>query len=431
MKGQKRKNMKLKTAEILCVGTELLIGDIVNTNAAFLSGRLAEMGIAQYHQSVVGDNEERLEEAVQTAIGRCDLLILTGGLGPTYDDMTKRAVARALGLDCIADDNCTRHVQAYCARRGTEFRACDRNQCLLPRGAFSFCNRWGSANGVGLVLPSVQKIVVMLPGPPRETRPMFDTEVRPYLEQFTDGVIVSRNLNLAGIGEPAVEELLSAQMRAAVNPSIAPYCTEGEVRLRVSARADTREAGERMCDRTVRELLATEIGKYVYGVDTGLAQATVTELNRRGWHIATAESCTGGLISAMLTAVPGASRVLEGSFVTYADRTKQCLLGVSPETIARHTAVSEQTAREMAQGVCQRLSCEVGVSVTGYAGPDGGDAENPVGTVFVGVCVNGKTDVERHALSGTRDYIRTVAAKRALSLALRAIRSAGMSEDAR
>lgn len=414
--------MTINTAEILCVGTEILIGDIVNTNAAFLSQRLTEMGIAQYHQSVVGDNPERMEEAIRQALSRCDLLILTGGLGPTYDDLTKQIAARAVGLSCEIDEECLRDVKAFYDRRGTAMRGCDLQQAMMPRGAHAFRNRYGSAPGVGIAVPGQDKFIVLMPGPPREMRPMFDEEVRPYLEQFTNGVIVSRNLNIIGMGEPEVEQYLAELMRTAVNPSVAPYVSEGEVRLRISAKAQTKEEGYALCDQTAQIIRRSPVGACIYGTDTSLHQAVVQALKEKKRHIASAESCTGGLFAAKITEVPGASDVIEGSVVTYANRIKEQLTSVSHDTLERYGAVSEQTAREMCRGVRKLFCADIGVSITGLAGPGGGTEALPVGTVFVGVSDDRGEEVQRLRLDGTREYIRTVAVKRALAMVLRRLR---------
>lgn len=414
--------MTVTTAEILCVGTEILIGDIVNTNAAFLSGRLAEMGIAQYRQSVVGDNPDRLEEAVRAALARCDLLILTGGLGPTYDDLTKEITARAIGLPCEADPDCMRQVEAFYRERKIPIHDADRRQAYLPRTGVAFPNRYGSAPGVGVRVPGADKLVVLLPGPPREMQPMFDEEVRPFLEQYTQGVIVSRNLNIIGIGEPALEEMLSPLMRSAANPSVAPYCSEGEVRLRISARDTDRDHAAAKCEAMMQRILQTPVGPYVYGVDTSLPEAVIDALVQRKLHIAAAESCTGGLLTAMLTAVPGASEVLDGSVVTYANRIKEQFAGVRTETLEACGAVSEKTAAEMCRGIQTTMCADVGVSITGLAGPGGGTPETPVGTVFVGVSYRGRTRTAELHLHGTREHIRTLSVKRALTLVLEEIR---------
>lgn len=414
--------IKVSNAEILCVGTELLIGDIVNTNAAFISKRLASLGINQYYQACVGDNPARMAAAVNGALSRCDLLITSGGLGPTYDDLTKETVAAALGRELVLDERTLGRIREFFDRRGAEMSENNIKQAMIPRGAVVFDNDWGTAPGLAVEDEVKGKVVVMLPGPPRELEPMFDTYVMPYLQKYATEILVSRNVNITGMGESAVEARLRPLMESALNPTVAPYCKEGEVRLRVTAKTSDPVHGLRMCDEMIERIRATEIGPYIYGIDTDLEHAVVDTLRGHGLTLGIAESCTGGQIASRITDVAGCSDVFRGGIVAYANEVKVTALGVSPETLRMYGAVSEQTAREMALGALSRLGCSVGLATTGIAGPGGGTPQKPVGLVYVACAYGGSVTVDRLTLSGTREHIRRLASNRALKMALEAVR---------
>ncbi len=409
----------INSAEILCVGTEILIGDIVNTNAAFLSKKLAELGINQYRQEVVGDNPARLESMIREALDRCDLLIMTGGLGPTYDDLTKETAAKCMGRTLSLHQRSFERMQSYFTEQNKVMTENNRKQAFMPEGAVVFDNDNGTAPGLAIEDEARGKIVIMLPGPPRETIPMFTDYVMPYLSKFTSTIFVSKNLNIHGIGESHVESLLHEEMLAATNPTLAPYCKEGEVRLRVTAKAVSREEGLAMCDEMIEKVRKTPVGPYIYGIDTSLEQAVVQRLKAEHLHVTAAESCTGGLVAERLTSVPGASDVFDGSIISYADRTKASILHVSEETLSQHGAVSAQTACEMAEGVRVLMSADIGVSVTGFAGPDG----SKVGLIYV-ACADGlETKVTELHLKGNREHNRNIASNYALSMILDCLRN--------
>jgi len=415
--------IKISCAEILCVGTELLIGDIVNTNAAFISKRLASLGINQYYQACVGDNPERLKAAVKAALSRCDLLITSGGLGPTYDDLTKETIAEVLGRELVLDERSLSRIREFFRRRGATMTDNNQKQAMITRGAIVFDNDWGTAPGFAVEDEELGKVVIMLPGPPRELEPMFDTYVMPYLRKFASEIIVSRNIMITGLGESAVEARLRPLMQAALNPTVAPYCKEGEVRLRVTAKAKTYEEGLRMCDEMVERIRATDVGQYIYGIDIDLEHAVVDTLRSLGLTLGTAESCTGGQIASRIVDVAGCSDVFVGSVVAYSNDVKVKLLGVSPDTLKKYGAVSEETAREMASGIVSRLGCDVGLATTGIAGPGGGTPEKPVGLVYVACAYRGNITVDRLTLSGTREHIRRLSSNRALKMALEVVKS--------
>ena len=417
----------IRTAEILCVGTELLLGDIVNTNAAFLSKKLAALGIAVYHQAVVGDHPDRLRTALADAFeghGRpaADLIILSGGLGPTYDDLTKETVSAYFGREMELHEESLTRIRDFFTKTGRVMTPNNEKQAMMPTGAVVFPNDYGTAPA--LAVGDGTRTAVMLPGPPAELIPLFNEQVLPFLRRFTEGVLISRNIHIMGLGESAVEHLLHDLMIASDNPSLAPYCKSGEVRLRVTARAETEAAATALCDGLVDTVRAhPAISPYVYGVDCENTEtALVRLLCQRGLTVATAESCTGGLIGARITAVPGASSTFAGGCITYTNEQKIRLLGVNPATIEAHTEVSAEVAAEMAAGARERLGVDIGLSATGYAGPGGGTEENPVGTVYVGVSTPKGTTVHKlYYRNKSREYVREAAASRVMLEAIKAV----------
>ena len=411
----------IRTAEILCVGTELLLGDIVNTNAAYLSQRLAALGIHVYRHTVVGDNPKRLLCALEAAFAEADLVITSGGLGPTYDDLTKETVASYFGLPMVMHEESLEAIRGYFARTGRVMTKNNEKQAIMPKGARVFPNRYGTAPSLAISDAEGAKTAIMLPGPPGELCPIFEEEIVPYLKGRRTSVLVSKNIHIFGMGESAVETRLKDLMTEAKNPTVAPYCKEGEVRLRVTAEATDEGAATALCDQMIQKICQTEVGQYVYGIDVGtLEEAVVSFLRERGLTLACAESCTGGLIAKRITDIAGCSDVFLGGCVTYANEAKVRLLGVREETLAQYGAVSEQTAREMARGVRERLGADIGVSATGIAGPGGGSEEKPVGTVYIGISTESGEHVRKLSLSSmrSREYIRIVSAGNAYDMIL-------------
>ena len=417
--------MKIRSAEILSVGTELLLGDIVNTDAAFISRRLAALGINQYYQGVVGDNPERLEAALSLSLSRSDLVILTGGLGPTYDDLTKETAARLMGRTMYLHEESLERMKARFAGRGITMTENNKKQALMPEGAVIFKNDYGTAPGLAMEDVEKGKIVIMLPGPPRECEPMFSEQVEPYLKKFSERVFLSKTVNIFGMGESKVESILINEMLGASNPTVAPYAKDGEVQLRVTASGNSEAECAALCDAEIEKIKATEVGAFIYGVDAGsLEEALVKELIKQNMTVASAESCTGGYVSKRITNLSGSSSVLDGSIVTYANRIKEQFVGVSHETLEAHGAVSAETAIEMARGVRKLFAADVGISTTGIAGPTGGTPEKPVGRVYVAVALDGYEEVRELNIGNglqTREYVRYVSASNALDLARRAV----------
>lgn len=414
----------IKTAEILCVGTELLLGDIVNTNAAYLSRQLAALGINVYRQSVVGDNPGRLGESLRESMSRADLVITSGGLGPTCDDLTKETVAGVLGKKLVLHSESLENIKSYFSRRNITMTENNKKQAMMPDGSEIFKNNFGTAPGFAVLNEDGTKTVIMLPGPPRELIPMFEHEVAPYLSSRTDSVLRSRNIHIIGMGESAVENHLHGMMENGMNPTVAPYAKEGEVLLRVTAKGTTEDECFGLCDKMVEDIKRTPVGEFIYGIDIGsLEAAVVAALSAAAKTVAFAESCTGGLISKRIVDISGASSVFLGSIICYSNQSKIKLLGVPAQIIEQYGAVSEQTAVCLAKGVRERLGSDFGVSVTGIAGPSGGTPDKPVGLVYI--CISGEHGERciRLDLGGRdRSYTRHVAASHALNLLLSEIK---------
>jgi len=405
-------------AQIICVGTELLLGDVVNTNAADIARMLARLGIGVYHQSVVGDNPERLSQELDDAFSRCDLVLLTGGLGPTYDDLTKQTVARWFGKPLVLDREEERKLRSFFEHTGRTMTENNLQQVMMPEGCIVLQNPNGTAPGC--IIEGEGKAAVMMPGPPREMRPMLEGPVFDWLQRRTDSVFVSRTLNFFGIGESALESRVREEISHMENPTVAPYAKPGEVQLRITARGKD-EAACRALIAPVEKELRDRFGKYCYGADYHVLQEAVVDVYRaRGLHLSAAESCTGGLVASRIVEIPGASEMFEYGAVAYGDAAKRALLGVSAETLARHTAVSAECAAEMANGVRALSGADVGVATTGYAGPGG----ETVGLVYVAAANAQRTIVrEFHLARGRaddREQIRLMASSWALRLALMA-----------
>ncbi len=409
-------NQPFSRAEILCVGTELLIGDIVNTNATFLSRRLAALGVGVYRQSVVGDNAARLARDLETALSRSDLVITSGGLGPTADDMTKEVAARVFGRTMECHEESLARIERYFAATGRSMTPNNKKQAMMPNGAVVFPNDYGTAPALALVRED-GKTLVLLPGPPRELEPLFCEQVEPFLRPRCPFVLFSRNLHIAGMGESSVETALPEALFRSTNPTVALYCVAGEVRIRITAKSETEEQAAALCDAVVRQVENSPVGNYIYGIDTPSPEAALVEqLLKKGLTLSTAESCTGGLIAKRITDVAGSSAVLACGAVTYQTYTKTQLLGVPAALIEKHGVVSEAVARAMALGACERFGTELAVATTGYAGPGGGTEQEPVGSVYIAVAHKSRSFCRKLSLSPLRDraYIRTVASTNAL-----------------
>ncbi len=407
------------TVEILSVGTELLLGNIANTDAQMLSQGLSELGLNVYWHTVVGDNPQRARDAVALAKERADIIITTGGLGPTCDDLTKNVLAEAFGKQLVFDQGSAERIRAYFQRIGRTMTDNNLQQAMLPQGCVILENDWGTAPGCAFEAEGVH--VIMLPGPPSECRPMFQYRARPYLLSLSEGVIASHTIKLFGIGESTMEAQLREQMNAMTNPTLAPYAKEGECELRVTAKAATDEEAQALLKPTVEQVKAL-FGSKVYGVDVPSLEYVVLEgLKAKGLTLGAAESCTGGLIAKRLTDVPGASQAFRGGIVSYTNQVKTSALGVPQEVLDQYGAVSAETAAAMAEGVRRALGCDIALSSTGVAGPDRDDRGNEVGTMFVAIATQEGTHVRALKLGNRpmRERLRTQTASHALDLARR------------
>ncbi len=410
------------TAEILCVGTELLLGDIVNTNAAYIARELARIGIDLYHQTVVGDNPERLKRALNDAFDRADLVVTTGGLGPTFDDVTKETVAAYFGKKMVRNQEAMDRIASYYEKRGIELTDNTKKQADLPEGCIVFQNNHGTAPG--LAMEGKGKVVIMLPGPPSEMIPMFDDSAVPYLMQYSGKTIVSSTIHFFGIGESLLESRMHEYMLAHSNPSVAPYAKDGEVQVRVTASAHTREEAEAMIQPVVEEI-CRDYGKYLYGVDIGTMQnALVQELRKKGLTIAVAEGCSGGNVVKRITEVPGSDQVFEMGVVTNTVRAREKLAGVKAETMAQYGVYSEETAREMAEGIRNRSGADIGIAITGRTGLESDTVGEDLGLVYVAVDSEAYRHVTKVDLAGNRkaqsEFVRYVGSSSALWNGLKA-----------
>lgn len=436
--------MKYTACEIISVGTELLLGDIINTDAAFLARELAALGIPCYYQSVVGDNPARLQATLKTALSRSDLIMLTGGLGPTADDLTKETAAALMGKTLVLHESSYARIREILQKRNLPETENQKKQAMLPADAIVFPNDYGTAPGFAMTAQTDdgEKTMILLPGPPRELEPLFSERVKPYLAAGSEELFYSLNIGMYGIGEAAVDRVLSDYMENGRNPTVAPYCGEGEVRLRLTSRGKTEEECRILCHQVAEEIRMVScepyrpgsLNDYIYGINCdSIQQALVGLLRQKHLTVSCAESCTGGYIAKRITDIPGASEVLSGSFVTYSEETKQKMVGVSADTLRLYSVYSAEVAAEMAQGCRSAVGADIGIGITGVAGTDdavvtrNGEAVTvPAGTVYI-ACTDGKTTMaERLELSPgrrapleAREYVRRRASSHALFMALR------------
>ena len=407
------------SVEILSVGTELLLGNIANLDAQILSQGLSELGLNVFWHTVVGDNPQRAREAVAIAKQRADIIITTGGLGPTCDDLTKNVLAEAFGKKLVFDEDSAQRIRSYFERTKRPMTENNLQQAMLPEGCTILVNDWGTAPGCAFEADGCH--VIMLPGPPSECRPMFQYRAKPYLLSLSEGVIASHTLKLFGIGESTMEAQLREQMNAMHNPTLAPYAKEGECELRVTAKAPTDQQAQDFLRPTVEQVKAL-FGSKVYGVDVPSLEYVVLEgLKARGMTLGTAESCTGGLIAKRLTDIPGASQVFLGGIVSYTNDVKARVLGVPQHILDQFGAVSPETAIAMAQGARNVLGCDIALSATGVAGPDKDNWDHEVGTMFVAIATPEGSHVRPLKLGNrpVRERLRIQTASHAFDLARR------------
>ncbi|MDR0879394.1 MAG: competence/damage-inducible protein A [Clostridioides sp.] len=403
-------------AEIISVGTELLLGDIVNTNARYISRELAKLGIEVYKQITVGDNEDRLYDTFEESLKRSDLVVTTGGLGPTTDDLTKEVAAKFFNQELVLHEHSWERIQDRMGKLTKNITPNNKKQAYFPESAVVLDNDMGTAPAA--ILKKDGKAIIILPGPPFEMQPLFEKEVIPYLKNFTKDKLVSKTLRLYGIGESALETQIIDIIEEQTNPTIALYAKQMEVTIRITAKSETEEEAYRLI-APVEERIRDRVGEFVYtdsdsynGESKDVLEEVVARLLvEKGLTISTAESCTGGLVAASLVNYSGISQVFLEGCVTYSNGAKMKRLGVSKDTLDKFGAVSEETAREMAEGISKSSGTDIGLATTGVAGPDGGSDEKPVGLVYTAIFYKGKTKVMKNNYSGDRQRIRTRATK--------------------
>lgn len=401
--------------ELISVGTEILLGNIVNTHASYLAEKLALLGLSVFYQVTVGDNEKRLFETVETAINRSDIVILSGGLGPTQDDLTKETVAKVCGLELHENSHTKQRIRDMLSRSQKVITDNNWKQAMVPDGAKVVDNNNGTAPGL-IITTSENKHIILLPGPPNELHPMFENDIYPYLAKLQPGVIYSETVKVSGLGESLVETKIADLIDNQDNPTIAPYAKTAEVHLRVTAKAETIQQGKELVKPVVDEL-HKRFGNTIFtNVENETLEANVVKLlSDRKETVSTAESCTGGLLAGKIVNVPGASSVLNEGYITYANSAKEKLIGVKHETLEKFGAVSYETAYEMAEGTAKAANSDYAIGITGIAGPDGGTLEKPVGLVYIGCYAKGKVKVNKYLFNGNRDKVREYAVVNALT----------------
>ncbi len=400
--------------ELVSVGTEILMGNIVNTNAAYLAEQCTALGLLCYYQTTVGDNEKRLLETVQTAMKRADLVILSGGLGPTKDDITKEVCAKACGRKLVMDGASRVAIEKYFEKMGKEPTENNWKQAQVPEKSIVLPNPNGTAPG--LIIED-EATLILLPGPPNELIPMFQNSVLPYLQGKQEAVMISQTVKLVGVGESSVATAIDDLFDGQSNPTIATYAKTGEVHLRVTAKAEDEKKARKLLKPMVKEL-KERFNEHIYTTDNdvSLEQSLVELLVNNQLTVSTVESCTGGLLAGRLINVSGVSEVFKMGHITYSNKAKRKIIGVKRSTLEKYGAVSEQVARQMAKGCCMLAKSDVAVSVTGIAGPEGGTEQKPVGLVYIGCCIKGKTRTKKYQFTGNRRKIRESAVAAALVL---------------
>lgn len=402
--------------ELISVGTEILLGNIVNTNAAYLSEKCAVLGLSCYHQSVVGDNEKRLEDTVRLAVSRSDIVILSGGLGPTKDDLTKEVTAKVFGKKLYEDGHTKERIAGYFSKmKSNNITENNWKQAMVPEGAKVVDNHNGTAPG--LIIEENGKTAILLPGPPNEIKPMFERDIMPYLRSLEPEGIYSKMVKICSVGESKAETMVLDLMENQSNPTIAPYAKTGEVHFRVTAKASDEKEADKLMEPMLKEL-SERFGDKIYTTseEVTLEEAIVDMLKEKNLTLTTAESCTAGLLAGRIMNVSGASMIYNEGYITYSNEAKERLIGVSHETLENYGAVSHETAAEMAEGAAKASGADAAISVTGIAGPDGGTKEKPVGLVYVGCYMKGNVRTEEFLFLGNRAKNREYAVVRALTL---------------
>ena len=405
--------------ELVSVGTELLTGDTLNTNVMFLSKELSVNGFSVLYHTTVGDNPGRLKDVIERALIRSDLIITTGGLGPTQDDLTKETIAELFGMPMRKHPEIVEKLERYFNSRNIQMTENNLRQAYVPEGGVILENPRGTAPGI--MIQKDGKTVIMLPGPPHEMMGMYEDCVEPILHRLKNQLVVSRYYNIADMGESMVEDVIMDIVKDQDNPTVATYAKVGEVLIRLTANGSDRDKIEALLDR-YEAIIVERFGDHIFTFSQDSLDVTVGKLlMERGMTAAFAESCTGGLVSEKMAEIPGISAVLKMGLVTYSNEAKMQLLQVKKETLEQYGAVSEQTAREMCENLQKISGCDVTASVTGIAGPGGGSPQKPVGLVYIGVCVGGKTRIERCTFGGGRKSVQLRSANKVFSMIRQAV----------
>ena len=398
-------------AEIITIGSEITSGSTLNTNTFYISQRLFEMGIETYYHTSVDDDENRLEDVVKIALSRSDLIITTGGLGPTKDDLTKEVISEVLGLELELDNDMKKNIENMFEKIGSCLTSNNIKQAIKPKGSSFIDNSIGTAPGI--YIEKDNKKIIMLPGPPKEMRLMFENHVKDLVHD--DFNIISKSINTTGIGESSLESRLQELSLSSSNINIATYAKEGTVEIKIVGKGRDKHQIELEVDAIINSL-NKEFKSFIYGYDNiSLEEVVVNELRAKGYKLGLCESCTGGLVSSMITRVPGASNVLERAIVSYSNTSKMEVLHVKASTLEKFGAVSEKTAYEMAHGLFNKSELDIVVSITGIAGPDGGSYEKPVGLVYFCIITKDGHEIIKSNFNGNRDLIQRRAAIKALN----------------
>ncbi|TDX52916.1 competence/damage-inducible protein A [Orenia marismortui] len=403
-------------AEIITIGTELLLGQIVDTNSQWIGQKLAEIGIDLYYKVAVGDNKERILDTLDHSFKRADIIITTGGLGPTQDDLTREAIADALDLNLVKNEDLLIEIKNYFDKMGYQMANNNLKQAYLPQGALPINNSEGTAPGI--LLDKDGKIIISMPGVPIEMKTMMQETIIPYLKDkyLSNQIIKSRVIKTCGIGESSLEEIIDDILEDQSNPTIAPLASQGEVKLRLTAKANSEKEALELINSKENEL-KERIGEYIYGYnDDTLEKVIARLLSEKGLTIATAESCTGGLIGDRLTSIPGSSNYFERGVISYSNQAKIELLNVKEDTLQEHGAVSSQTAKEMAQGIRELANTDIAIATTGIAGPGGGSLEKPVGLVYMAIADKEGIESYEYKFNGSRNRVKYLTSQMILNL---------------
>ncbi|MTI70266.1 MAG: competence/damage-inducible protein A [Firmicutes bacterium] len=391
-------------AEIINVGTELLLGDIINSNSNYLSKELAKLGIDVYYHTTVGDNKDRLESVLNNSLKRSELLIFTGGLGPTLDDITKEIIFSTLNKKMILNENILRELKTFFENKKITMTDNNKKQAYIPEGCKVLPNDIGTAPGI--YYKDQKHSIVLLPGPPRELKIMFKNHLKPILKKETKHIIKSKTIKLIGIGESSLESIIEDIIFKQDNPTVALYAKEGQVEIRVTAKSESDKKADELINNSINKLKPS-IENFVFSYNNeSLEEVLIDLLKSKNLKLGVCESCTGGLISSKITSVAGASKVFDRGIITYSNQAKVDELKVSIDTLKKYGAVSKETASEMAKGLLEKTDIDISVSVTGIAGPNGGTKDKPVGLVYIGIASSGIVLTKELNLTGTRKKIQ-------------------------